>query len=72
MIDMKFKTKDEMSRYDKTRLISARAHQIADGSALKVELTEEELEKINYNPIKIAMIEFEKGLIDIQVLKDEK
>lgn len=69
---MEFKTREEMSKFDKTRLIASRAHQIADGSPIKVELTQEELEKINYNPIKIAMMEFEKDLIDLKVLKDLK
>jgi len=69
---MDFKTREEMSKFDRTRLIAARAHQIADGSPIKIELTQEELEKINFNPIKIAMIEFEKDLIDLKVLKDLK
>lgn len=72
MINMEFKTKEELSKFDKTRLIASRAHQIADGSPLKIDLSQEELEKINYNPIKIAMIELEKDLIDLKVFKEFK
>lgn len=47
---------DKMTRFDKTRIISARALQIAAGAPLliKTELTD---------PKDIAKLEFEKGLI---------
>ena len=69
---MEFKKKEELSRFDKTRIIAARAHQIADGASLKREFSKEELEEIKYNPIKIALKEFEENLLNIQVLKSEE
>ncbi|MEK6862544.1 MAG: DNA-directed RNA polymerase subunit K, partial [Nanoarchaeota archaeon] len=54
MIDPKIFTK-----YEKARIIGARALQISMGAPLLLNLKEEDLEKIMYNPIAIARMEFE-------------
>ena len=61
MIDPKIFTK-----YEKARIIGARALQISMGAPLLIKL-EEEFEKINYNPISIAKMEFEKGILPITI-----
>ena len=62
MIDPKIFTK-----YEKARIIGARALQISMGAPLLLNLKEEDLEKIMYNPIAIARMEFEKGILPITI-----
>jgi DNA-directed RNA polymerase subunit K/omega len=62
MIDPKIFTK-----YEKARIIGARALQISMGAPLLVSLKEEDFEKINYNPIVVARMEFEKGILPITI-----
>ena len=52
------------SRYEKTRIISARALQIAQGSPVLVKVP-----KAKINPMEIALMEWEKGLIPIETKK---
>ena len=55
------------TKYEKARIIGARALQIAMGAPLLVTLKEDELEKIMFNPISIAKMEFEKGILPITI-----
>ncbi|MBU5575220.1 MAG: DNA-directed RNA polymerase subunit K [Candidatus Aenigmatarchaeota archaeon] len=52
--------KDEYTRFEKTRIIGARAHQIAAGAPIFIKTNETD-------PIKIAQAEFEAGVIPIVV-----
>ncbi|MBI2134022.1 DNA-directed RNA polymerase subunit K [Candidatus Woesearchaeota archaeon] len=60
-------TKETYSRYEKARIIGTRALQISAGAPFLVKLSEEEIEKLRFDPKKIAELEFEKGLIPIRV-----
>ncbi len=55
------------SKYEKARMLGSRALQIAMGAPFLVKLEEKDLKKINYNPIEIAKLEFEKDVIPITV-----
>ena len=55
------------TRYEKARIIGARALQIAQGAPFMIELKEKDLEAIRFNPIEIAKMEFEKGLVPMDV-----
>lgn len=55
------------SKYEKARMIGSRALQIAMGAPFLVKLKEEDLEEIQYNPLEIARLEFEQGIIPITV-----
>ena len=57
----------DYTRYEKARMIGSRSLQLAMGAPFLVKLSKEELEKINYNPIKIAQIELEQGILPITV-----
>ena len=61
--------KQKLTKYERTRLIGARALQISMGSPFKVKLTKKKLAEIKYNPIKIAMLEYEKDVIPLVVKK---
>ena len=74
MIKMAEKTKDSgeafaqrYSRYEMARMIGARALQISMGAPFLVKLEVEDLKKLHYNPVEIAKLEFEKGVIPITV-----
>ena len=57
------------TKYETARIIGARALQISMGAPFMVKLSKEDLEKIHYNPIEIAKLEFEKDAIPITVKK---
>lgn len=58
---------ERITKYEKARMLGARALQIAMGAPFLIELTEEDLKAINYNPIQIAKMELEKGVLPITV-----
>lgn len=55
------------TKFEKARLIGARALQIATGAPIKVKLAEKDFESLNYNPVEIAKLEYEKGILPIDV-----
>ena len=58
---------EEYTKYEHARIVGARALQISTGAPFMIKLTDEDLSKINFNPIEIAKIEFKQGLIPISV-----
>ena len=59
--------KIKYSKYEKARILGSRALQIAMGAPFLVKLDEKKLKQIKYNPIEIAKIEFEEGIIPMTV-----
>ncbi|MBW2977292.1 DNA-directed RNA polymerase subunit K [Candidatus Woesearchaeota archaeon] len=57
----------KFTKYEKARMLGSRALQIAMGAPFLVKLEDKELKEISYNPIEIAKLEFEKGVIPITV-----
>jgi len=57
----------EYTKYETARIIGARALQIAMGAPILIKLSEEDLEKMKYNPIEISKMEFEKGSLPITI-----
>ena len=53
------------TRYEKTRIISARALQIAQGSPVLIKAPK------GTSPIEVARLEWEKGMIPIDIKKRE-
>jgi DNA-directed RNA polymerase subunit K/omega len=58
---------DEYTKFEKARLIGARALQISMGAPFMVKLTPKQLEEMKYNPIEIAKLEFDEGVLPIEV-----
>jgi len=56
----------ELTRFEKARVIGARALQLASGAPPMIELTEKTV-----NPVKIAYMEFEKDAIPLVVLREK-
>jgi len=61
------KIKDKFTKYETARILGARALQIAMNAPLLIKLSKEELEKIKYDALKIAEIEFESDVLPISV-----
>lgn len=63
---------EKYSKYEKARIVGARALQISMGAPFAIKLSPEELEKIHYNPVEIAKLELEKDAIPITVKRPAK
>ncbi|MEK6856388.1 MAG: DNA-directed RNA polymerase subunit K [Nanoarchaeota archaeon] len=59
--------KIKFTKYETARVIGARALQIGMGAPFLLKLDKEKLEEINYNPVEIAKMEFEKNILPINV-----
>ncbi len=57
------------TKYEKARILGARALQIAMNAPLLIKINKEDLEKINYDALKIAEVEFEEDVLPISVKK---
>ncbi len=55
------------TKYEKARIIGARALQVAMGAPLLLPLKKEDFEAMKYSPIEIAKTEFEKGVLPITI-----
>ena len=64
---MRMEEKSNYTRYEKARILGARALQISANAPILIKLSEEQLEKINYDPIQIAELEFEENILPITV-----
>jgi DNA-directed RNA polymerase subunit K len=58
---------DENTKFEKARLIGSRALQLSMGAPFAVKLTPKQLEELKFNPIEIAKLEFEQGVLPIAV-----
>ncbi|MBI4116138.1 DNA-directed RNA polymerase subunit K [Candidatus Pacearchaeota archaeon] len=58
---------EEFTRYERARIIGARALQIAMNAPILIKITPEEMEKIKYDAIKIAEIELESNVLPISI-----
>jgi DNA-directed RNA polymerase subunit K/omega len=58
---------EKHTKYEIARMIGSRALQISMGAPFLVALSENDLEKIGYNPIEIAKLELEKDVLPITV-----
>ncbi len=55
------------TKYETARMLGGRALQIAMGAPFLIKISDKELEEIHYNPIEIAKLELEKGVLPITV-----
>jgi DNA-directed RNA polymerase subunit K len=61
--------KQEFSKYERARIIGARGLQISMDAPLLTDMTDEELNGVNYDPLRIAEKELETGVLPISVNK---
>lgn len=58
---------EKFSDYETARILGARALQIAMNAPILIKIEKEDLEKINYDCLKIAEIEFKSDILPISV-----
>lgn len=61
--------KQDFTKYERARILGARALQIAMNAPLLIKINKEDLEKINYNALKISEIELDSGVLPISIKK---
>jgi len=55
------------TKYEKARMIGSRALQLSMGAPFLLKFTDKELGKMKYDPIDIAIREFDEGILPITV-----
>ncbi|MEM0230740.1 MAG: DNA-directed RNA polymerase subunit K [Candidatus Woesearchaeota archaeon] len=61
---------ERYTKYEKARIIGARALQLSMGAPFLIKLDQKKLEELRYDPIRIAKLEFEEGAIPITVRRE--
>lgn len=64
---MESKPSQVFTKYERARILGARALQIAMNAPLLMKIKKEDLEKINFDALKIAEIELNSGVLPISV-----
>ena len=59
----------EFSKYERARIIGARGLQISMDAPLLMDMKKEELDAVNYDPLRIAEKELDSGVLPISVNK---
>ena len=57
----------KFTKYERARIIGARALQISMGAPFLFKVGKKTLEKINFNPVEIAKKEYLKGILPITI-----
>ena len=60
---------NEFSKYERARILGARAFQIAMNAPLLIKITQEDLEKIKFDALKIAEVELNSNILPISIKK---
>ena len=58
---------EKYTKYEKARILGARALQLAMNAPILMNIPKETLEDINYDPLKIAEIEFNSDILPITI-----
>ena len=66
---MTVKQVSEFTKYERARIIGARALQLAMNAPLLIKLSEEDLEKLHYDVLKIAEVELDSNILPISIHK---
>ena len=61
--------KQEFSKYERARIVGARGLQISMDAPLLADISESELDAMNFDPLKIAEKELDSGVLPISVNK---
>ena len=61
--------KQEFTKYERARVLGARALQIAMNAPLLIKIKQEDLEKIKFDALKIAEIELDSNILPISIKK---
>jgi DNA-directed RNA polymerase subunit K len=67
--EKKEQERESYTKYEKARIIAARALQLSMNAPILLKLSKEELEQMRYDVTKIAEKEFEAGILPITVIR---
>ena len=59
----------DFTKYEKARILGARAFQIAMNAPLLIKISQEDLEKIKFDSLKIAEVELNSNILPISIKK---
>ena len=59
--------KDSFTKYEIARILGARALQLSMNAPMLLAIKKEKLEEVNFDPLKIAELEFDSGILPITV-----
>ena len=59
--------KEEFSKYERARILGARALQVSMDAPILIKIDEETLNGVNFDPLRIAEIELDSGVLPISV-----
>ena len=62
-------TEQKFTKYERARILGARALQIAMNAPLLIKISKEDLEKIRFDALKIAEIELDSDILPISIHK---
>ncbi len=62
----------ELTKYETARILGARALQVAMNAPLFIKISDEDLEKIKFDALKIAEVELNSGILPISIKKEIK
>ncbi len=57
------------TRFERARIIGARALQIAMGAPFLLKMSEEDLKKFQYSSLRIAEAEYAAGLVPLKIIR---
>jgi len=63
------KNEQVFTKYERARILGARALQIAMNAPLLIKIKQEDLEKIKFDALKIAEVELDSGILPISIKK---
>ena len=58
---------EKYTKYEKARILGARALQLSMNAPILINISKEKLEEVNYDPLKIAEIEFNSDILPITI-----
>lgn len=61
------KTAEQFTKYERARILGARSLQISMDAPLLIKVGDDVLSNLNFDPLKIATLELESGLLPISV-----
>ena len=64
------KPENTYTKYERARLIGARALQISQGAPILLTFSEADMAAMKFNPVEIAKREFEAGVLPLDVKRD--
>lgn len=57
----------KFTKYEKARIIGARALQLAMGAPIILDLKDDDFKKLKFDPVQIALKEFDEGVLPITI-----